>query len=93
MLLGMVIKAVSAKSASELLNGNVELTPTESAVLLQYKDLIREQDKRLYNMTTANEALRHENKMAAAQIEELNTSLAQLRDQNMVLRAQVRQKL
>uniref|UniRef100_A0A1B6CZB3 Uncharacterized protein n=1 Tax=Clastoptera arizonana TaxID=38151 RepID=A0A1B6CZB3_9HEMI len=86
---GMIIKAVSAKSASELLNGNVELTPTESAVLLQYKDLIRDQDKRLYDMTTENEALRHELKMAAAQIDELNTSLDQLRDQNMVLRAQV----
>lgn len=86
---GMIVKAVTAKAPAELLNGGIELSPTESAVVMQYKDLIREQDKRIYDLETENEALKHENKMSAAQIEELNNTLSQLRDQNMIFKAQV----
>ncbi|XP_054266477.1 general vesicular transport factor p115 isoform X2 [Macrosteles quadrilineatus] len=86
---GMIIKTVTAKTAADLLNGDMELSPAESAMVLQYKDLIREQDKRLHDLQLTVDSLRHENHMLAAQNEELNNSLAQLRDQNMVLRAQV----
>lgn len=85
----MIIKTVTAKTAADLLNGDMELSPAESAMVLQYKDLIREQDKRLHDLQLTVDSLRHENHMLAAQNEELNNSLAQLRDQNMVLRAQV----
>lgn len=86
---GMIIKAVTANASGGLLNGSVELSPTDSALVMQYKDLIRDQDHRLYELEQANESLKHENRMAHKQIEELNNTVAQLRDQNMVLKAHV----
>lgn len=86
---GMIIKAVTANAAGGLLNGSVELTPTDSALVMQYKDLIRDQDRRLNELEQANEALKHENRLANNQIGELNNTVAQLRDQNMILKAQV----
>ncbi|XP_046673998.1 general vesicular transport factor p115 [Homalodisca vitripennis] len=86
---GMIIKTVTAKAVADLMNGDMELTPTESAMVMQYKDLIREQDKRLNDLKLTVDSLRHEINMLTAQNEELNNSLGQLRDQNMVLRAQV----
>lgn len=88
MLLGMVIKTVTAKAVGDM-NGDIELSPAESAMVTQYKDLIREQDKRLHDLKLTVDSLKHENSMLAAQNQELDSLLGQLRDQNMVLRAQV----
>lgn len=85
----MVIKTVTAKAVGDLMNGDIELSPAESAMVTQYKDLIREQDKRLHDLKLTVDSLKHENSMLAAQNQELDTLLGQLRDQNMVLRAQV----
>ncbi|XP_075238640.1 general vesicular transport factor p115 isoform X2 [Lycorma delicatula] len=86
---GMIIKAVTANVSGGLLNGSVELSQTDNTLLMQYKDLIRDQDRRFYELEQANEALKQENKLANKQIEELNNTVAQLRDQNMVLKAHV----
>lgn len=85
----MIIKAVTANGSGGLLNGNVDLSSSDSALVMKYKDLIREQDNKIYELEQANEALKHQNRMANKQIEELNNTAAQLRDQNMVLKAQV----
>lgn len=89
----MIIKTITSASAVDLLNGDMELSASESAMVLQYKELIREQDKRLQSLQLTVDSLRHENNMLSAQNAELNSSMAQLRDQNMVLRAQVHLKI
>lgn len=50
---GMVIKAVTPKPQGDLVNGSSELSmsPSENSLLLQYKDLIREQDRKLQELT------------------------------------------
>jgi hypothetical protein len=50
---GMLIKAVSPKPQGDLVNGSSELSmsASENGLLLQYKDLIREQDCRLQQLT------------------------------------------
>jgi hypothetical protein len=49
----MVIKAVTPKPQGDLVNGSSELSlsASENSLLLQYKDLIREQDRRLQELT------------------------------------------
>jgi hypothetical protein len=50
---GMLIKAVTPKPQGDLVNGSSELSmsASENSLLLQYKDLIREQDCRLQELT------------------------------------------
>lgn len=84
----MIVKTVTAKTATDR-NGVVELSASESVMVLQYKELIREQDKKLQHLQLTVDSTKHENNMLQTQNKELNNSLAQLRDQNMVLRAQV----
>lgn len=49
----MVIKAVTPKPQGDLVNGTSELSmsASENSLLLQYKDLIREQDRKLQELT------------------------------------------
>ncbi|RZF47201.1 hypothetical protein LSTR_LSTR004910 [Laodelphax striatellus] len=86
---GMIIKAVNANSASGIANGGMDLSSSDNALVMQYKDLIREQDNKLRELEQENQVLRHENRTLTQQNEELNSSMGQLRDQNMILRAQV----
>lgn len=52
-LAGMIVKAVTPKPHGDLVNGSSELSmsPSENSLLLQYKDLIREQDHKLQELT------------------------------------------
>jgi len=50
---GMIVKAVTPKPQGDLVNGSSELSmsASENSLLLQYKDLIREQDHKLQELT------------------------------------------
>jgi hypothetical protein len=50
---GMIVKTVTPKPQGELVNGSSELSmsASENSLLLQYKDLIREQDQKLQELT------------------------------------------
>lgn len=66
----------------------VETTENNAALVVQFKDLIREQDQRIHDLTKANIYLQSELSTAKHQVDELITSMATLKDQNSVLRAQ-----
>lgn len=87
---GMVIKAVTPKPQGDLVNGSSELSmsASENSLLLQYKDLIREQDRKLQELTQTIDRLTAEKSTLQAQVEDLTSTIFQLRDENMVLRAQ-----
>jgi hypothetical protein len=59
---------------------------SDSTVLLQYKDLIREQDQRINEISQANLYLQQELATARQQAEELASSVQALQDQNALLR-------
>lgn len=50
---GMIVKTVTPKPQGDLVNGSSELSmsASENSLLLQYKDLIREQDQKLQELT------------------------------------------
>lgn len=52
-LAGMIVKAVTPKPQGDLVNGSSDLSmsPSENSLLLRYKDLIREQDHKLQELT------------------------------------------
>ena len=64
------------------------MTNPDPSVLTQYKELIREQDQRISQITQANLYLQKELTNAKSQIEELNISIQTLQDQNSLLKAQ-----
>ena len=64
------------------------MTNPDPSVLTQYKELIREQDQRISQITQANLYLQRELTNAKSQIEELNISIQTLQDQNSLLKAQ-----
>jgi len=58
----------------------------DAGILLQYKDLIREQDQRINEISQANLYLQQELANARQQAEELASSVQALQDQNALLR-------
>ena len=64
-------------------------TGADSGILLQYKDLIREQDQRINEITQANIYLQQELALARQQAEEMASSVQALQDQNSLLRFEV----
>ncbi|XP_063244155.1 general vesicular transport factor p115 isoform X2 [Bacillus rossius redtenbacheri] len=87
---GMIVKAVTLKPQNDLVNGSSELSlsASENGLLLQYKELIREQDRRLQELGSTVNALSEERNAARAHMEELMATVSQLRDENKLLRAQ-----
>jgi peptidoglycan hydrolase CwlO-like protein len=61
-------------------------TAADSGILQQYKDLIREQDQRINEITQANLYLQQELSSSRQQAEELASSVQALQDQNALLR-------
>ena len=55
---------------------------------MQYKELIRAQDQRISQISQGNLYLQQELTIAKAQIEELNTTIQTLQDQNSLIKAQ-----
>ncbi|KRT81379.1 hypothetical protein AMK59_6187 [Oryctes borbonicus] len=76
----------------ELSNGNItelSLSEHENALLLQYKDVIRDQDRRLSDMQRQIQNLQQEKQELNNQLEELQQTNLQLQDQNTLLKAQL----
>ncbi|PSN58147.1 General vesicular transport factor p115 [Blattella germanica] len=75
---GIVVKAVTPKPQDDMVNGSSELSmsASENSLLQQYKDLIREQDRKLQELSQTT------------QVEDLTSTVSQLRDENMLLRVQ-----
>ncbi|GJQ79959.1 putative protein transporter [Trypoxylus dichotomus] len=76
----------------QLTNGNItelSLSEHENALLLQYKDVIRDQDRRLSDMQRQIEYLREEKQHLNNQLEDLQQTNLQLQDQNTLLKAQL----
>lgn len=86
---GVIIKALGVQR--DLSNGISELSLSEheNALLLQYKELIREQDKKIHELQKNLEVARGENEQLKMQIDDLRQSNAHLQDQNTILRAQL----
>ncbi|XP_063916288.1 general vesicular transport factor p115 [Zophobas morio] len=85
----VIIKALGVQR--DLSNGMSELSLSEheNALLLQYKELIRDQDKKLQDLQKNINNLHRENQDLKAQIEELRQTNSQLHDQNTLLKAQM----
>ncbi|RZC38268.1 Uso1 p115 head domain containing protein [Asbolus verrucosus] len=85
----VVIKALGVQR--DLSNGMSELSLSEheNALLLQYKELIRDQDKKLQDLQKNLNNMHRENQDLKAQIEELRQTNSQLHDQNTLLKAQM----
>ncbi|XP_060522041.1 general vesicular transport factor p115 [Cylas formicarius] len=86
---GLIIQALGVQR--DLSNGISELSLSdhENALLLQYKDLIREQDKKLQELQKKFGHLQKDNDLLKVQIEELQQTNAQILDQNTLLKAQL----
>lgn len=75
----------------DLSNGISELSLTEheNALLLQYKDLIRDQDKRLQDVQRDYQTLQKDKEDMQSRFKELQDANSQLQDQNTLLKAQI----
>jgi hypothetical protein len=85
----VIIKALGVQR--DLSNGMSELSLSEheNALLLQYKELIRDQDKKLQDLQKNINNMQRENQDLKTQIEELRQTNSQLHDQNTLLKAQL----
>ncbi|KAF7273450.1 general vesicular transport factor p115 [Rhynchophorus ferrugineus] len=85
----LIIQALGVQR--DLSNGISELSLSEheNALLLQYKDLIRDQDKKLQDLQKKYNHLQKEFNELKAQMEELQQTNTQLVDQNTLLKAQL----
>ncbi|XP_056635041.1 general vesicular transport factor p115 [Diorhabda sublineata] len=86
---GVIIQGLGIQR--DLSNGISELSLNEheNALLLQYKELIRDQDKKLQESKKTVESLQRRNQELEAQIKELEENNTQLIDQNTLLKAQI----
>ncbi|XP_045475896.1 general vesicular transport factor p115 [Harmonia axyridis] len=86
---GVIINALGVQR--DLQNGISELSLSEheNALLLQYKDLIRDQDKKLHDLQKAFNSLQREKEMLKNELDELRQTNSQLNDQNTVLKVQL----
>lgn len=92
---GMIVKTVTPKPEGGLVNGSSELSmsASENSLLLQYKGLIREQDHQLHELRQTINRLTMDKSTLQAQVEDLTSTISQLRDENMLLRAQANTSL
>ncbi|KAK6629587.1 hypothetical protein RUM43_003404 [Polyplax serrata] len=79
---GLVGKAVSPKV--DFMNGS---DVPDSVLLLQYKEVIRDQDNKLQVLETEVGRLRGQEAVALKQLQELHGTVQQLKDENVLLRA------
>lgn len=86
---GVIIKALGVQR--DLSNGISELSLTEheNVLLLQYKELIRDQDKKITDLQNNMDKLTKENTQLKTQIQDLQQLNEQFQDQNTILRAQL----
>ncbi|XP_050512744.1 general vesicular transport factor p115 [Diabrotica virgifera virgifera] len=86
---GVIIQALGVQR--DLSNGMSELSLNEheNSLLLQYKELIRDQDKKLQESQKTINNLQKSIRDLEAQIKELHETSTQLTDQNTLLKAQL----
>lgn len=86
---GLIIQALGVQR--DLSNGISELSLSEheNALLLQYKELIRDQDKKLQDLQRKFNHLQKECNDLQTQVEELQQTNTQLVDQNTLLKVQL----
>ncbi|CAH1104722.1 unnamed protein product [Psylliodes chrysocephalus] len=86
---GVIIQALGVQR--DLSNGMSELSLNEheNALLLQYKELIRDQDKKLQDMQKSMNNMHKTTQGLETQIKELQETNTQLIDQNTLLKAQL----
>ncbi|KAL3272783.1 hypothetical protein HHI36_014243 [Cryptolaemus montrouzieri] len=86
---GVIINALGVQR--DLQNGISELSLSEheNALLLQYKELIRDQDKKLHDLQKALTNSQREKEMLKNELDELRQTNSQLNDQNTLLKAQL----
>lgn len=78
-----VMKGNKSGSSNQIQN----LSPADSALVRQYKDLIREQDTQVQQLRQRNEIIMREKINLESKINELQFEICNLKDQNLVLRA------
>ncbi|KAL1494395.1 hypothetical protein ABEB36_010000 [Hypothenemus hampei] len=85
----MIVQALGVQR--DLSNGISELSLSEheNALLLQYKDLIRDQDKKLQDWQKKYTLLQIDYEQLKVQLEEVQQTNTQLQDQNTLLKAQL----
>lgn len=79
---GLVGKAVSPKV--DFLNGS---DVPDSILVQQYKEVIREQDMKIQTLEKEVERMRSQEEIAVRNMNELQSTVAQLKDENVLLRA------
>ncbi|XP_048510355.1 general vesicular transport factor p115 isoform X2 [Athalia rosae] len=85
---GVIVKSVLDESnPQEGKDTMTTLSPADSALVSQYKELIRDQDAQIHALTQANETLTKEKRDLESQVNELQSTISHLKDQNLVLRA------
>lgn len=86
---GMIVKALGVQR--DLINGlsELSLSEQENGLLLQYKELIRDQDRRITEMSETIITLNTQQAILQGQLEELLQANSQLQDQNTLLKAQL----
>ncbi|XP_044758841.1 general vesicular transport factor p115 [Coccinella septempunctata] len=86
---GVIINALGVQR--DLQNGISELSLSEheNALLLQYKELIRDQDRKLHDLQKAFNSAQREKEMLKNELEELRQTNSQLNDQNTLLKVQL----
>lgn len=85
---GVVIKSViDANNEHQNKNQLSMMSLSDSTLVSQYKDLIREQDIQIQRLNQANDIFTKEKQELETQIQEFRSTVSHLRDQNLVLRA------
>ncbi|EFN63000.1 General vesicular transport factor p115 [Camponotus floridanus] len=84
---GVVIKSIIDANNEHQNRSQLSMSLSDNTLVLQYKDLIREQDVQIQKLNQANDVLLKEKQELEAQLQELRSTVSHLRDQNLVLRA------
>ncbi|CAB0012229.1 unnamed protein product [Nesidiocoris tenuis] len=80
----MIVKAVNPKEPS---NSAVEIA--ENGLVSEYKDVIREQDRKIAELQCKCDSLEKEKNQLKLTLEQLSSNVSQLSDENTLLKAQV----
>ncbi|XP_029663429.1 general vesicular transport factor p115 [Formica exsecta] len=84
---GVIIKSVIEANNEHQNKNQLSMSLSDNTLVLQYKDLIREQDVQIQKLNQANDILLKEKQELETQLQELRSTVNHLRDQNLVLRA------
>ncbi|KAG1714455.1 General vesicular transport factor p115 [Nymphon striatum] len=85
---GEIVKAVQPRPKGSLLNGpDSNLSRDQHQLLTQYKDVIRQQDQQLNTLKANFSEIEADHSKCKTQIDEMTSTIQQLRDQNSLLKA------